>query len=226
MASRREQFTAGAKPRESVYSGHIFCGECGSMCRQKISSGKRYWVCHRHDKSKADCPIPQIPETEIEQAVLRLCRKLKQGSGRILRPVLGQLRELRERELRSNRRISDIDKEISHLTEQNLVLVRLKSKGYVDSALYLSQTDEIGRKLRDLRKLRRRILDSTGEDRQIQATEQMLVYLEEIPERMDQVDAGAFEELIQRIIIVSAEQVRFQLHNGLELTEKVERAVR
>lgn len=67
------------------------------MCRQKISSGKRYWVCHRHDKSKADCPIPQIPETEIEQAVLRLCRKLKQGSGRILRPVLGQLRELRER---------------------------------------------------------------------------------------------------------------------------------
>lgn len=60
------------------------------MCRQKISSGKRYWVCHRHDKSKADCPIPQIPETEIEQAVLRLCRKLKQGSGRILRPVLGQ----------------------------------------------------------------------------------------------------------------------------------------
>ena len=226
MASRREQFTAGAKPRESVYSGHIFCGECGSMCRQKISSGKRYWVCHRHDKSKADCPIPQIPETEIEQAVLRLCRKLKQGSGRIQRPVVGPLRELRERALRANRTISDIDQEISPLTEQNLVLVRLKSKGYVDSALYLSQTDEIGRKLRDLRKLRRRILDSTGEDRQIQATEQMLVYLEEIPERMDQVDAGAFEELIQRIIIVSAEQVRFQLHNGLELTEKVERAVR
>lgn len=226
MASRKEQFIGGAKPQNSIYRKRIFCGECGSMYRLKVTNGKPYWVCRRHDQGKADCPITQIPELEIEQAVLRLYRKLKQNSAHVLRPALEQLQELRERELRSNRRISDIDKEIAHLTEQNLVLVRLKSKGYVDSALYLSQTDEIGRKLRELRKLRRRILDSTGEDHQIKATEQILEYLEDSPEQMEQPDAGLFESLIERITIMSAEQVKFRLHNGLELTEHMERTVR
>ena len=91
---------------------------------------------------------PQIPEPEIAAAVLRLYHKLKLGQETVLRPVLSQLQELRERELRSNRKISDIDNEIARISEQNLVLVRLKSKGYVDSALYLSQMDEIDHKLR------------------------------------------------------------------------------
>lgn len=196
------------------------------MCRMKITHGKTYWVCHRHDRAKENCPAPQVPEREIQQAVLRAYHKLKQGHGTILRPVLEQLKELRERELRSNRKISDIDKEIAHLTEQNLVLVRLKSKGYVDPALYLSQTDEIGRKLRDLRKLRRRAMDAAGEDQQIQATEQMLDYLTDSPEQLEEVDEELFESLIDRLTIQSAEQLNIQLRNGLILTEPMERTVR
>lgn len=226
MASRREQFIGGAKATASVYSKHIFCGECGSMCRRKVTNGKAYWVCHRHDTGKDRCPVPQSPELEIAAATLRLYHKLKQNHGKILRPVLEQLMELRERELRSNRKIGDIDKEIARLAEQNLVLVRLKSKGYVDSALYLSQLDEIDRKLRDFRKLRRRILDAAGEDAQIQDMELMLDYLEQGPDWMEEVPADLFESLIERIVIVSAEQVKFKLHNGLELAERIERTVR
>ena len=215
-----------SKPRTSLYSKRIYCGECGSVCRMKITHGKTYWVCHRHDRAKENCPAPQVPEREIQQAVLRAYHKLKQRHGTILRPVLEQLKELRERELRSNRKISDIDKEIAHLTEQNLVLVRLKSKGYVDPALYLSQTDEIDRKLRDLRKLRRRVMEAAGEDQQIQATEQMLDYLTDSPAQLEEVDEELFESLIDRITIHSAEQLNIQLRNGLILTEPMERTVR
>lgn len=226
MAARREQFTGGAKPGESVYSRRIYCGACGSLCRRKITNGKTYWVCRRHDRSKEDCPAPQVPEREIQQAVLRCFQKLKQNHGKILRPVLEQLKELRERELRSNRKISDIDREIAHLTEQNLVLVRLKSKGYVDPALYLSQTDEIDRKLRDLRKLRRRVMEAAGEDQQIQATEQMLDYLADSPERLDDLEEELFESLIDQLVIQPAEQLHIRLRNGLILTEPMERTVR
>lgn len=152
--------------------------------------------------------------------------KLKQNHETVLRPVLLQLQELRERELRSNRKISDIDNEIARLTEQNLVLVRLKSKGYVDSALYLSQMDEIDHKLRELRKLRRRILEAAGEDQQIQKTKRMLEYLEDGPEWLDEITADLFVELIEQIIITSPEQVKFRLLNGLELSENIERVVR
>ena len=132
----------------------------------------------------------------------------------------------RERELRSNRKISDIDNEIARISEQNLVLVRLKSKGYVDSALYLSQMDEIDRKLRELRKLRRRLLEAAGEDRQIHDTERMMEYLEDGPEWLDEVPAELFGELIERIIIISPERLKFRLLNGMELAENIERTVR
>lgn len=169
---------------------------------------------------------PQIPEPEITAAVLRLYHKLKLGQETVLRPVLSQLQELRERELRSNRKISDIDNEIARISEQNLVLVRLKSKGYVDSALYLSQMDEIDRKLRELRKLRRRLLEAAGEDRQIHDTERMMEYLEDGPEWLDEVPAELFGELIERIIIISPERLKFRLLNGMELAENIERTVR
>ena len=130
------------------------------------------------------------------------------------------------RELRSNRKISDIDNEIARISEQNLVLVRLKSKGYVDSALYLSQMDEIEHKLRELRKLRRRLLETAGEDRQIQETERMLEYLTDSPEWLDEVTSDLFRELIERITIISPTRLKFRLLNGLELSESIERMVR
>ena len=181
----------------------------------------------RDDFEYTDQPAtPQIPEPEITAAVLRLYHKLKLGQETVLRPVLSQLQELRERELRSNRKISDIDNEIARISEQNLVLVRLKSKGYVDSALYLSQMDEIDRKLRELRKLRRRLLEAAGEDRQIHDTERMMEYLEDGPEWLDEVPAELFGELIERIIIISPERLKFRLLNGMELAENIERTVR
>lgn len=97
---------------------------------------------------------------------------------------------------------------------------------YVDSALYLSQMDEIDRKLRELRKLRRRLLEAAGEDRQIHDTERMMEYLEDGPEWLDEVPAELFGELIERIIIISPERLKFRLLNGMELAENIERTVR
>lgn len=164
--------------------------------------------------------------TDTKGDLFRNYHKLKLGQETVLRPVLSQLQELRERELRSNRKISDIDNEIARISEQNLVLVRLKSKEYVDSALYLSQMDEIDRKLRELRKLRRRLLEAAGEDRQIHDTERMMEYLEDGPEWLDEVPAELFGELIERIIIISPERLKFRLLNGMELAENIERTVR
>lgn len=226
MSQRREQFAGYTHDTGAyVYSKKIMCEKCGCVCRRKVSSGKTYWVCRRHDDAKANCPIPQIPEAEITSALLRLHRKLKQN-GSILRNVLEQLTTLRERELRSNRKICDIDREIANISERNLVLVRLKSKEYVDSALYLSQHDELERQLKDLRKLRRSILDTAGEDAQLKATETMLDYLNEAPEWPDEVTPELFESLVSKILVASADTLKFILLNGIELTEQIERQVR
>ncbi len=138
----------------------------------------------------------------------------------ILQPLLDQLRELREQELRSNRRLADIDKEIAHISEQNLVLIRLKSKGCIDPALALSQADELNRKLHDLRRLRRKVLATADGDEQIQATEAMLDYLDSV-QWQTEVTPELFENLVERVTVVSSEEVRFRLLNGLELAERL-----
>lgn len=86
--------------------------------------------------------------------------------------------------------------------------------------------DEIDHKLRELRKLRRRLLEAAGEDQQIQKTEQMLEYLADSPEWMEEVTSDLFGELIERVTIAGPERLRFRLHNGLELVETIERTVR
>lgn len=221
MAARRTQFHSGGKANNSAFSKRIVCGSCGRLCRRKVTGGKVYWVCHQRDVDKTRCPVPQVPEAEISAAVLRAYHKLR-GSQDLLASLLDQLRELRERELRSNRKISDIDNEIKRLAEQNLVLTRLKSKGCVDSALFLSQQDEAERKLKDLRRLRRRILETTEEDSQIQATEEMLDYLEDSPEWLEEADGELFDYLIERLTLVSAGELKITLLNGIELTERMD----
>ncbi|MEL7622078.1 MAG: recombinase family protein [Clostridiales bacterium] len=210
----------------TLLSKKLHCGNCGTLFRRKIDNEKVYWTCRRHNHHKDLCPVSQVPEEQIITGVLRMYHKLKRHREQILSPLLHQLTDLREKQLRSNRKINDIDKEIAQLTEQNLVLVRLKSKGYVDSALFISQTGEIDFKLRELRNLRRRIMESTGEDKQIKATEAMLDYLESSPEHLEELTEELFEILVENITIPSETELNLNLYNGLTLKEIMERTVR
>ncbi len=220
IVQRREQYYDGAAPSQSPYIGKIYCGQCESKFRRKVCEDKVYWDCYRHNAGKERCPSHQIPETALTAALLRLHNKLALHEQEILQPLLDQLRELRERELRSNAKLSNIDKEIANISGQNLVLIRLKSKGCIDPALALSQADEMNRKLRDLRRLRRKVMAAADGDDQIQSTEAMMDYLE-TAQWQTEVTPELFENLVERITVTSAEEVKFQLLNGLELTERL-----
>ena len=69
-------------------------------------------------------------------------------------------------------------------------------------------------------------MEAAGEDQQIQATEQMLDYLADSPERLDDLEEELFESLIDQLVIQPAEQLHIRLRNGLILTEPMERTVR
>lgn len=220
ITQRRGQFYDNAAPSHSPYVSKLYCGQCGSKLRRKVCSGKAYWDCYRHNAGKDQCPSHQISETSLTAAVLRLHNKLVLYGHELLQPLLNQLQELRERELRSNKRLSDIDKEIANISGQNLVLIRLKSKGCIDPALALSQADEMSRKLRNLRRLRRKVLEAADGDEQIQSTEAILDYLE-AAQWQTEVTSDLFENLVERITVVSAGEVKFRLLNGLELAERL-----
>ena len=225
LVSRRKETTPKQNDRRLLPGKKVFCASCGSSCRRKVSGTIVSWVCRKHNRDKLECTTKCVDERDLLALVQRFYHKMRKSREFVLAPMLQQLRELQERELRSDNRLADIDAELAKLTEQNLVLTRLKSKGYMDSALFLSETGEINTRVRELRKKRRVLTSGTPEEEVIRQTEEMLEYLAEGPEWLDTVDETVFSRLIDRIFLTAEDKVILRLHNGLEVEEHMERGL-
>ena len=224
MKKRRES----RKPDEAIdspYRGRIFCQSCGSPCRGKTINGKLYWICLNRDKGKALCPVPQISDAIIKDVVRRFCLKLAYDKAALLRSSLSNLRELQERALRGNHKITEIDSELSRLTERNHVLAKLKAKGYMDPALYLSEQSEINRKAWELRKLRRSLLESSQEDETVRKTEMMIDFLDAGEDANYTDETDIFTMLIDKILLAPNGDIVIRAINGMKFTEHMAKAV-
>lgn len=213
-------------PQQYPLSRKIQCGECGHTFKRKVCNGKTYWVCHNHNKGKERCSIKQIEEPEFYKAFVRMYNKLKLNCRYILTPHLDQLLALKSRSTMSNVRISEINKEIAELTDQNLILNRLRSKGYMGSDIFMEQTNEINRRINSLRSMRRKLLEQDEDDKTIAAMKDLIAVVEDGPPILADLDEPLFHSIVDTIIVESQDKIRFRLTGGLELAEPIQRSVR
>ena len=206
---------------EYPLSRKIRCQECGTAYCRKITNQTAYWVCRRHNTGKEDCGSRRITEEAVYQAFARLYNKLKKNYSTILLPMLSQLERLQELQTRNNPEISTINNQIAALSEQNHVMNGLLSKGILDSALFISQTDELNRKLRALKVAKARILEEQESDGLLEKTEDLVEVLENGPDRISGMEEVLFGEMVETIIAHDTQTVDFVLMNGLVLTERL-----
>ena len=135
--------------------------------------------------------------------------------------MLSQLERLQELQTRNNPEISTINKQIAELSEQNHVMNGLLSKGILDSALFISQTDELNRKLCALKVAKARILEEQESDGLLEKTEDLVEVLENGPDRISGMEEVLFGEMVENIIAHDTLTVDFVLMNGLVLTERL-----
>lgn len=202
-------------------SRKIRCGECGTVYRRKITNQIPYWVCRQHDNSKDDCGGQRITEDAVHEVFVRLYNKLKENYARILLPMLSGLEKLQELETRNNPEISTLNKQIAELSEQNHVMNGLLSKGILDPALFISQTDGLNREIRSLKVTKARLLEEQESDGMLDKTEDLVEIMESGPERISSMDAALLQELVEKIIAYDTQTVDFILINGLVLTERL-----
>ena len=214
-----------SKRMEHPLKRRIRCGECGSAFKRKTCNGKTYWVCRNHNNSKSNCSITQIPEAEIYGAFLQLYNKLKIHHSAILTPLLEQLQTLKRSRNLSNMQVAQINQKIAELTEQNHVLSGLKSRGIIDSALFLSQTGEVNRQIRELKAEKNKLMEQDEDDSTITETRCLIATLEDGPELLTEFDEMLFDSMVELVIAESSKRLKFRLINGLELVEILERTV-
>ena len=203
----------------------IVCGCCGSIFRKARINEKTYWVCRNHFRNKDNCSILQIPESEVYAAFLRIYHRLRMDGIPVLEQLAANCRKIREQKYLWRVDIVELNKQIGNLMDQNHMLAEMQKHGLVNSDFFLSQTNEIARKLREAQAQKERLL-SADQDRTLEQTRELIEALASMPEFLPEFDEAIFSDLVERIIVESNTTLCFRLKNGLELRETIERTVR
>ncbi len=202
-------------------SGKIVCGNCRSTFTMKVSSGKRYWVCRNHFKRALNCNIKLIAEAKFYNAFITLCNKLLYNYKQILLPFQATLQDLKLKKFIGKTQVMDIHKEIATLREQNHVLARLKTKGFLDNAKYLEQTTELTAKINKLQAELKKLTLSDDEDETLEQIEMLTDYFEKRENSITEFDESAFENIVEKIVVINQNELEFHVIGGLKFTEKI-----
>jgi site-specific DNA recombinase len=222
------QRSAAIHPRSDVphaFARKVVCGHCGTLCKRKNCGGSVNWACRRHDKSITACPNTQVPEEQMKNAFLHVYYNLKHYGTNILTQLISDLYAARTGSLLWSENIVEINKQISDIASQERLLAQLKQQGVVDPDIFISRSNQLAERRRELKLQKERILRSE-EDHTIQQTQDLLDVLESGPDWLDDFDEQLFSDMVEKIVVVDNETLRFRLLNGLEVTEKIERTRR
>lgn len=221
LLNERGAAVSGVPSGEYPLSRKIRCGECGAAYRRKVTNGIPYWVCRRHDDDKDLCGAERITEEALHRAFVNLYNKLKHHYAGILLPMLSQLEKLREARMRENPELSTINQQIAELSERNHVMNGLLTKGILDSALFIAQTDELNRKLRALKLAKANLLEEQTSDSLLEQIEDLVELIENGPDRIGGMEKTLFADIVEKITARDTQTVDFTLLGGLVLTERL-----
>lgn len=223
---RAERINSERTGTDSPLQRKLYCDYCGTMLRKITTNRINYWVCRTHFTDSGACPNVQIPETEIYTAFLRLYYKLKHNGRPIMEELLSQLQTIRGKRFLWSPKIVELNHKISVIADQNRMLTLMKQQqGGVDSDFFISHGNALAEQLRVAKLEKERIMEAEADDT-IPRTAELLEFLDDAPEMLGEFDPCWFDELIEKIIVENSTRIRFQLKNGLELAEPIERTVR
>lgn len=203
----------------------LYCGCCGTPYRSIQGRNFHSYECQAKNHGTVKCSSPRVPEDQIHAAFLRIYFKLKHYGVDTLKRLISDLRLARQNGLLWSEDIVELNKQISDIASQERLLAQLKQQGVVDPDIFISRGNLLAERRREIKRRKEQLL-RTEEDDTIQQTEELLNLLESGPDWLDSFDAELFENIVEKIIVVDHETLRFRLLNGLEATEHVERRKR
>lgn len=130
------------------------------------------------------------------------------------------LQELKCKKYGGNVRVMDIHKEIAKLREQNHVIARLRTKGFMDEGKYQEQSKELNNKIRKLQAELKKITRSDDEDDILEQLDMLIDYFEKREQIMVSFEPETFDSVVDKIT-ANQNELTFHLLGGIELKEKI-----
>lgn len=201
----------------NCFNKKLKCGVCGStLCRKKNRTGSIAWRCHTQKEYNTICNLKQIDERIIKDAFIRMCRKLK-SNRYILNNYLEQMIGIRQH-ITNSKEIIELELKIQEITRQNLSLNRLRSKGYIDSAIFIEQNNENNQKIKQLLAQKQSLIEVDEYDERIMQLKK-LIYEISASNFINGWNDELFSTIVQSVIITQNRELHFNLIGKLKIKE-------
>lgn len=218
IAKRQEKFSHPGACIPYPLTSRIRCAECGSFYHRKISKGTIKWVCTRHERNAKACDSFYFAEERIYDGFISMINKLRFGEEDILGQVIAKLENATLLYKQNNRKAQEASQSIAELNAKLLMLEQLRSKGYLATDIFQSQSREIQAQISNLRAERQssfesRLLEMLKDVRKLKA----LIF--EIEEPLEEFDERLFQEIVRDITINKSDEMTVAFLGGLSFTE-------
>ena len=208
------------KTADRTLNGKIRCS-CGGIFGRKTVSGKAYWSCNIHESDSGKCNSRRVPEDDIYEAYITAVNKLREYRCEILLPAIQQTENLYMRAGNSTLKIKEIDREIAELSDKNILITRLHSKGIIRSFEYSEQISAVNSKITALRKERTRLFEERDENGTLSGLKTLNNRLTDLKKPLTEFDSELFAETVKGISVPNNGEVRIEFAGGLTVSEKI-----
>ena len=206
-----------------TFSGKIICGECGDTFKRRIHSctGYKYtaWCCSTHIKDKDKCHMLFVKDDDLKQAFVTMMNKLVYAHRIILKPYVDALKNTSSDD--SLRRIQEIQTLLAENTEKRETLTKLMTQGIIDPILFNKETNELLSQADSFRDEINALKNAVSGDVTKVTAATALLHFTEKGGLLQEFDDDLFNEYVNRIIVRSRNEVRFELKCGLTLRERM-----
>ena len=206
-----------------TFSGKIICGECGDTFKRRIHSctGYKYtaWCCSTHIKDKDKCHMLFVKDDDLKQAFVTMMNKLVYAHRIILKPYVDALKNTSSDD--SLRRIQEIQTLLAQNTEKRETLTKLMTQGIIDPILFNKETNELLSQADSFRDEINALNNAVSGDVTKVTAATALLHFTEKGGILQEFDDDLFNEYVNRIIVRSRNEVRFELKCGLTLRERM-----
>lgn len=160
-----------------------------------------------------------IRDEDIKTAFVTMMNKLIFGQKFILRPLLNGLRN--QNNAASFRRIEELETKIENNMEQSQMLTGLMAKGYLEPALFNKEKNSLEAERERLLAEKDQLTRSVnGNFAKVDEVDHLLKFATK-SKMLTSYGDELFEEYVEKIIVLSREEVGFELKCGITLKERL-----
>ena len=208
-----------------VMSGKIKCGECGRSFKRRYhytSHGRSYnaWCCGGHLEDSKSCSMKYIRDDDMKRVFLTMMNKLRFGNDLVLKPLLIAITT--DNSKKNIHSVEEIEKEIATNEEQRKQLNTLLTRGYLERPVFAEAHNKLITEYEHLIARRDMLyrMDDAGYTME-QKLKELVDFLNGA-EPFTEWDDSLFERFVEKVKVLSRDEVEFELKFGLRLKERID----